>query len=134
MNNLLIYRALFIIMAIALFSCIKENERLFPEYLCVRLKANPTTLDPALIVDVDGARIAAKLYNGLVAFDKNLSPVSDIAESWIISDDGLNYRFKLKKDVRFINGRRVIASDFKYSFERVLDPATRSPRTGCYQG
>ena len=129
MNNSLLYKALLIIAAIAFFSCTKEDERLFPEYLCVRLKANPTTLDPALIVDVDGARIAAKLYNGLVAFDKNLLPVSDIAESWTISEDGLNYRFKLKEEGRFFNGRRVIASDFKYSFERVLDPATRSPRT-----
>ncbi len=129
MKNLFRYKALFIIMAIVLFSCTKESERLFPEYLCVRLKSNPTTLDPALIVDVDGARIAAKLYNGLVAFDENLSPVSDIAEAWTISEDGLNYRFKLKEDVMFFNGRRVMASDFKYSFERVLDPETRSPRT-----
>jgi len=129
MNNSLLYKALLIITVTALFSCAKERERFFPDYLCVRLKTNPTTLDPALIVDVDGARIAAKLYNGLVAFDKNLLPVSDIAESWTISEDGLNYRFKLKEEVRFFNGRRVIASDFKYSFKRVLDPATRSPRT-----
>ena len=79
MNNSLLYKALLIIAAIAFFSCTKEDERLFSEYLCVRLKANPTTLDPALIVDVDGVRIAAKLCSGLVAFDKNLLPVSDIA-------------------------------------------------------
>ena len=75
MNNSLLYKALLIISAIAFFSCTKVEERLFPDYLCVRLKANPTTLDPALIVDVDGARIAAKLYNGLIAFDNTLSPV-----------------------------------------------------------
>jgi len=129
MKNSLISKSFLVIAAIALFSCTKESERLFPEYLCVRLKANPTTLDPALIVDVDGARIAAKLYNGLVAFDENLLPVCDIAESWTISKDGLSYRFKLKKEVRFFNGRKVTAFDFKYSFERVLDPKTRSPRT-----
>lgn len=129
MKKSLIYKALLIIAVISLFSCTKESERLFQDYLCVRLKTNPTTLDPALIVDVDGARIAAKLFNGLVAFDENLTPVCDMAETWTISEDGLCYRFKLKKDVRFFNGRRVVASDFKYSFERVLDPATRSPRT-----
>jgi peptide/nickel transport system substrate-binding protein/oligopeptide transport system substrate-binding protein len=97
--------------------------------LYVRIKKNPTTLDPALIVDLDSARIAAKLYNGLVEFDKKLSPVPDIAESWTVSADGRTYTFKLRKGVRFFNGREVTAADFKYSFERVLNPQTRSPRT-----
>jgi len=66
---------------------------------------------------------------GLLLFNEKLLPVPDIAKSWTVSPDGLAYRFKLKKGVRFFNGREVIASDFKYSFERVLDPATRSPRT-----
>lgn len=116
-------------LVLTLFSCAKEQERIFPGYLYVRLKADPTTLDPALIVDVTGARMAAKLYNGLVAFDENLKPVPDIAENWTVSRDGLTYTFQLKKGVCFFNGREVRASDFKYSFERVLDPKTRSPRT-----
>lgn len=109
----------------------KENQRI-PNYLYVRLKKSPTTLDPALIVDLDGARIAAKLYNGLVGFDENLSPVPDIAESWTMSSDGLTYNFKLKKGVLFFNGREVTASDFVYSFERVLLPKTKSPRTWVF--
>ena len=117
MSKPLIYKALLFTVLIAVFSCATERVSLFPDYLCVRLKTNPTTLDPALIVDVDGARIAAKLYNGLITFDEDLSPVSDIAESWTISEDGVCYRFKLKKDVRFFNGRKVTASDFKYSFQ-----------------
>jgi peptide/nickel transport system substrate-binding protein/oligopeptide transport system substrate-binding protein len=86
-------------------------------------------LDPALIVDVYGAQIAAKLYNGLICFAEDLTPVPDIAESWTVSSDGLTYRFKIKRGVRFFNGREVTATDFKYSFERVLNPKTRSPRT-----
>ncbi len=129
MKNALLYKSLLVVFILTLFSCTEKNERLFSNYLCVRLKSNPTTLDPALIVDVNGARIAAKLYNGLIAFNEKLLPVPDIAKSWTVSPDGLAYRFKLKKGVRFFNGREVIASDFKYSFERVLDPATRSPRT-----
>lgn len=106
----------------------KGNQRI-PNCLYVRLKKNPTTLDPAHIVDLDGARIAAKLFNGLITFDEALSPVPDIAASWALSPDGCTYTFKIKRGIRFFNGREVTAFDFKYSFERVLHPKTGSPRT-----
>ncbi len=104
------------------------NDRL-PGYLYLRLSTNPTTLDPALITDVMGGGIAAKIFNGLVRFDDNLDIVPDIARSWSLSKDQRTYTFRLRKDVRFSNGRTVTARDFRYSFERVLTPATRAPHT-----
>ena len=98
-------------------------------FLYLRLNTNPTTLDPALIVDVAGASIAAKIFNGLVKFDRELTLKPDLAEKWKVSADGKTYTFFLHPGVRFSNGREVTAFDFKYSFERVLTPATRSPRT-----
>lgn len=100
-----------------------------PGFLYLRLNADPTTLDPALIVDVTGASIAAKLFNGLIRFDRQLRIHPDIAERWTISDDGIVYTFHLRPGVRFSNGRDLTAEDVKYSFERVLHPQTRSPRT-----
>jgi len=101
-------------------------------YVYYRLKASPSTLDPALIADVSSATIAAKLYNGLVRLKADLGIAPDIARNWSISEDGLRYTFLLRKGVRFLNGREVKASDFKYSFERVLNPATRSPNTWVF--
>lgn len=98
-------------------------------YLYYRLSTNPTTLDPALIVDVTGGLISAKLFNGLVKLDKDMKIIPDLAEEWTVSKDGLIYRFTLKKGVRFSNGREVKAKDFKYSFERILNRKTRSPNT-----
>lgn len=95
----------------------------------MRLGTNPTTLDPAFIIDVTGSSIAAKLFNGLVRFDETMSVVPDIASAWEVSGDGRTYLFTLRSDVRFTSGRAVTARDFKYSFERVLDPATKSPRS-----
>jgi ABC-type transport system substrate-binding protein len=99
-----------------------------PGILYLRLSTNPTTLDPALIVDVTGATIAAKLFNGLVRFDQQLNLQPDLAERWEVSPDGTTYTFHLRPGVHFSNGREVTAQDFKYSFERVLNKATRSPR------
>jgi len=104
-------------------------ENKMPGFLYVRLQKNPTTLDPALIVDLDGARIAAKLYSCLVTFDENLLPVPDAAECWTVSPDGRSYVFRLKQGNTFFNGRQLTAADVVYSFERVLNPKTKSPRT-----
>ncbi|MBF0329692.1 MAG: ABC transporter substrate-binding protein [Nitrospirae bacterium] len=101
-------------------------------FVYYRINANPTTLDPALIVDVTGASIAAKLFNGLVKLDENLNIVPDIAERWQISNDGLRYTFFLRKDVRFKNGRIANAHDFKFSYERVLHPDSKSPVTWVF--
>lgn len=118
------------IILLLLLSCTSSNR--LEGYIYYRLNANPTTLDPALITDVSGASIAAKLFNGLVKLSDNLKVVSDIAEKWEISKDGLRYKFFLRRGVRFLNGREVNARDFKYSFERILDPKTKSPNTWVF--
>ncbi len=102
-------------------------------FIHYRLNYNPSTLDPAHIVDVTGGIIAAKLFNGLVRLDEHLAVVSDIAESWEISPDGMTYTFRIKSNVKFANNRKVIASDFKYSFERILDPKGKSPNTWVFE-
>ncbi len=97
--------------------------------LKLALDENPTTLDPAYIIDVSGGSVAAKLYNGLVAVDQKLALKGDLAERYEVSPDGRVYTFFLKRGVRFHNGRELTAEDVRYSFTRVLDPATVSTRT-----
>jgi len=112
-------------------SCSSQNRE--QGYVYYRLSANPTTLDPAFIVDVSGGAIAAKLFNGLVRLNPDLDIAPDIAKHWTISKDGLRYRFYLKEGLRFSNGREVTAKDFKYSFQRVLSPQTASPNTWVFE-
>jgi len=110
-------------------SCHRRNDSRLPGHLHLRLSTNPTTLDPALITDVQGGGIAAKIFNGLVRFNENLDVVPDIAGSWTLSRDARTYTFHLKKNVTFSSGRNVTAEDFRYSFERVLTPGTKAPLT-----
>ncbi len=120
-------RYLLIFILIITATCSPSNRR--DGYVYFRLNTNPTTLDPALIVDVQGGMISAKIFNGLVKLDKDLRIVPDIAVRWEVTDDGRTYTFYLKKNVRFSNGREVTAEDFRFSFERVLSPRFRSPNT-----
>lgn len=112
-----------------LHGCQPSADNKLTGYLYLRLPTNPTTLDPALITDVMGGGIAAKIFNGLVRFNEKLDIVPDIAESWRISNDHRTYTFKLRHDATFSNGRQVTAHDFQYSFERVLSPGTKAPIT-----
>jgi len=97
------------------------------------LAQDPTSLDPAMIVDVSGGSVAAKLFNGLVRFDEQMNVVPDIASGWEVSQDGLTYTFSLRRDVLFHNGRRLTAHDVKYSFERVLSPDSGSRRKWLFE-
>ncbi len=122
------YLFLFILL---LAGCIPRTERI-PGFLYLRLSSDITTLDPAMIVDVAGGAVSAKIFNGLVRFDEDSKTIPDLAESFSISKDGKVYTFKLRKGVRFHNGRELRADDVKYSFERVLDPLTKSSRTWLF--
>ena len=100
-----------------------------------QLGEDPLTLDPALATDAGSAEYIVELFGGLVTLDKDLKVVPDIAKEWTISQDGTKYTFKLRDDVTFSqSGRRVTASDFKYSLERAADPKNDSPTADTYLG
>jgi oligopeptide transport system substrate-binding protein len=92
----------------------------------------PTTLDPALATDSTSAMYIVQLFSGLVRLDQNLQVAPDIASSWDTSSDGKMYIFHLRHDVKFDDGKPVTAADFKYSWERALNPATGSLTAGTY--
>ena len=96
--------------------------------------AGIASLDPAFAKDQAMIWADLQLYNGLVQTDKELNIQPCIAKSWEISSDGLEYRFLLRDDVFFhphelFKGkkRKVVASDFVYSLNRILDEKTASP-------
>ena len=62
----------------------------------------------------------------LVAKDFDGNYVPGLAKSWTISDDGLNWSFELRDDVTFHDGTKFNAAAVKFSFDRILDPATAS--------
>lgn len=64
--------------------------------------------------------ISEQLYDGLVRFDDQFTPMPALAEYWTISDDGKRITFFLRKGVAFHNGRELTAGDVKFSLERLV--------------
>jgi hypothetical protein len=84
-------------------------------------------LDPAITDDAYEATVITQLFSGLVRADADLNVLPDVAHSWRISPDGLEYIFSLREDARFHNGRNITAEDFIYSFSRLLDQESVPP-------
>jgi ABC-type transport system substrate-binding protein len=95
--------------------------------LRLALQTEPTTLDPAYAVDFSSGQLSSLIHSNLVCFDPDARVVPDLATSWDVLESGRRLVFHLGA-ARFPNGRRVVASDVVYSFKRLLDPATASPR------
>lgn len=87
-----------------------------------------TTLDPQFVTDVPTSRIVMQVHETLVHQDEygEIKPL--LAESWSISDDKLTWTFKLRHGVSFHDGTPFTADAVKATFDRLLDPATGSPR------
>ena len=141
-------KILLILSLIVLFSsCVKsnsDNENL--KIFKYNESAGILTLDPIYAKDLPHIWACNQIFNGLVAFDDEMNVVPAIAKSWNISEDGMTYTFVLRDDVCFHEDecfektarlqdykttsdllvdlektRKVVAQDFVYSFNRVLD-------------
>jgi len=97
-----------------------------------RLWADPPTLDPHLTGDTTSAFIVVEVFSGLVTLNTDLQIEPDIAERWTIGNNGTLYTFKLRDNVKFHNGKRVTAADFKWSIERAANPRTASTVAETY--
>jgi len=91
----------------------------------------PNLLDPALSYDTFSAEIIQNVYEGLVFFDGESTSdvVPQLARSYQISPDGLEYAFTLRRDIEFHNGAALDGDDVVYSFVRgMLQGGYSSPQ------
>lgn len=102
-------------------------------YLCVG--SQPETIDPALNSAVDGSNYMKHLFEGLTKHDwAGEGIVLGAAESYEISEDGLTWTFKIRDDAKWSDGQDLVAGDFVYAWQRLVDPETAAPYAGDMGG
>ncbi|MBA2597693.1 MAG: ABC transporter substrate-binding protein [Chloroflexota bacterium] len=85
-------------------------------------------LDPAKVnLGIVAGELVPNLFSSLVQFDTELGVVPDLAETWTVSEDGLEYSFTLRDGLTFHNGDPLRAADIVYTYERNIDEAFASP-------
>lgn len=83
------------------------------------------SVDPAKNTDVEGSDVLRSLFEGLMNEDAKGAMIPGVAESYTVSDDKLTYTFKLR-DAKWSDGTPVVAGDFVYAWQRVVNPETAS--------
>ena len=91
-----------------------------------------SNLIPILASDNTSHEIAGLVYNGLVKYDKNVNIVGDLAESWEIGRNGLEIVFRLRKNVRWHDGRPFTSRDVLATYRLTIDPKTPTPYAGDF--
>jgi len=104
------------------------------DWLIYHLGAEPATLNPITATDAAQSTVAdGKIYESLLKRDnKTLKLVPVLAKSWEISDDKLQYIFKLRQDVKWHDGKQFTAEDVVFSYDRIMDPKVDSPHLKSY--
>jgi len=119
---------------VTLYNCTPSAENQDKKVFNINLDQNLTSIDPAFARNQNAVWMINQVFNGLVQIDSALNITPCIAKSWAVSADGLQYTFQLRNDVFFQDdplfkngvGRKVVASDFVYSFYRLIDPKVGS--------
>ena len=100
--------------------------------LVVGFTGDATSLNP--VVATDGQSYIAEwpIFDSLVELDDKLNIRPLLAESWDVSKDGLTYTFKLKKGVKWHDGKPFTARDVAFTFYSVLDPKVTTPHRAYF--
>lgn len=98
----------------------------------IPMAAKVVSLDPTLSNRLEDGETIAGVYETLTRFSgASLEPC--LAAEFHTEENGRRYRFRLRDDVRFHDGRRLTARDVRHSFERLLT-SQNSERRGQFAG
>jgi len=125
----------FLVLNLLLGSCAPASEERDPNVFRYNEASGISSLDPAFARVQSNIWAVGMLFNTLVELDSALEIRPGLAVRWEQSDDGLEYRFRLRSDVWFHQNpcfdadpesRRLRASDVVYSLKRLSDTGLAS--------
>jgi len=97
-------------------------------YLKEGIIGSPRFVNPVLAVSDVDHDLVELIYSGLVKNSADNSIIPDLAESYEISDDGLEYTFVLRDDIYFHDGEKVTTDDVEFTINTILDSNIKSPK------
>jgi len=109
------------LLAAAALATAPQSVRPPRDTLAIGLAAEPKSLDPHATTALNDFRVLVNVYEGLVRFAAGSLDVEPaLARRWQVSGDGLEYRFELRRDVRFHDGTPFDARAVRFNLERML--------------
>lgn len=137
----LLFFVFFIALLFSAFSILVNlNNRLLvdsPSYkgtLKEGIVGTPRFINPVLAVSDPDRDMVSLVYSGLMRPDNQGNLIKDMAESMEVSEDGLEYTFKLKEDLKWHDGEPITSDDIIFTIEKTKDPAMKSPKRASWEG
>ena len=92
--------------------------------LVMSLGAEPTNLNPNGNYDADNSYIMQNVFSRLLKMNSMQDILPDLAKSYEVSDDGMQYTFHLYENVMFHDGQKMTSDDVKFTFEYIKEKQT----------
>jgi len=100
--------------------------------LNLSLSSNPSRINPVISSDTSSSEIESWLFNGLFKYDKDGNVVTDLASSYRFIDD-VTLEIKLKKNVKWHDGKKFTSQDVLYTYNLIHNPKIYTPLTTNYK-
>ncbi len=94
----------------------------------------PTLVNPVLALSDADKDVTSLVYSGLMRKTTEGKFITDIAQSYTVSPDGMTYTFVLKSNATFHDGTKITADDIVFTIEKIKDPLIKSPRKLGWDG
>jgi peptide/nickel transport system substrate-binding protein len=102
--------------------------------LKVGAAAAATSLDPVTMYDPTAVGIVQLVADYLIWLDRDFSLVPRLADKWSADSANRVWTFQLRKGVTFTDGTPFNAKAVKASFDRLLDPHSKSAALSAFGG
>ena len=94
----------------------------------------PPMLDPTITPAASAGEITyGNVFEGLFIINGDGELHPRLVSQWEVSDDGLTYRFSLRRAVRFHDNNPFNASVAKYSIDRIIAPDSKNPQRKLFE-
>lgn len=91
-----------------------------------------SNLIPMIAGDASSHAIASQLYLSLLKYDRELNLTGQLAETWEVSDNQLSITFKLRKGLKWSDGKPFTSADCTFTLALIQDDHTQSAYKSDY--
>ena len=97
------------------------SQNLYGGSLVLAAVSDPKTFNDIVSSDANSGTVTSLLFEGLTSADPfTLKVIPNLARSWTVSSDGLQWTFYLRQDVRWFDGTSFSADDVVFTFNDLI--------------
>lgn len=94
----------------------------------------PRFVNPILMISDADYAVSNLVYSGLLRPDGKKGMEPDLAEKYEISENGLEYTFTLKNNLKWQDGEPITSDDVLFTIQQAKNPTVKSSKRAIWEG